>query len=227
MLIPHLLFGHFVGDYLLQTDWIAIRKVQSFDGLLLHVLIVAVASAIAISPYLSLVWLPFTLLMLLHLAQDRLKTWLGRRLRWHLAWLYFLDQASHIAMIIAFQLWLDHKGIAPETSSIEQFLLALGAALIVVTRFYEVSWWANWFDMIVYMARWQRWGYLERATMLIMATLGAAGTVLALSFSLPRLYWSWRRGQALWRQRYGLLEWCLGILLSIAIGYGLLHPMIP
>lgn len=225
MIIPHLVFAHFVGDYLLQTSWLVVRKSQGWDGLLLHGGIVFSMSLIAVAPYWEPLFLPLCLLFAVHTVQDWLKVWLGQRLRLHLAWAYFADQLGHYALIGAIGWWAQST-LELKPSDFEIFVMWLGAALIVVTRFYNVSWWSNWFEMIVYMNRWQMWTYAEHSAMLLLATLGAIPAVIALTFGLPRLFWAWRRGVPLWKQHYGMLEWSLGILLSVGLGYFGLSPLL-
>jgi hypothetical protein len=227
LIIPHLLFAHLVGDYLLQTGWLAARKSQALDGLLLHTTIVFVMSVLALAPYISILAGPLLVLYALHTLQDALKAWLGPRLNVHFAWTYFADQAGHLLVILGIQVWVDSQHLAVNPSDLEIFVMSLGASLILVTRAYEVSWWANWFEMIVYMSRWQVWSYVERAGVLLVMTLGGvAGLVLVPFFALPRLVAAARAGTPLWRQRYGLLEWGLGILVGVIIGGSILHPLL-
>ncbi|MBZ0308569.1 MAG: DUF3307 domain-containing protein [Anaerolineae bacterium] len=214
MIIPHLLFAHLVGDYLLQTNWLAVRKSQALDGLLLHGLIIYLISLLATAPYFEAVFLPITLLFVVHTFQDWLKVWSGPRLRVHLAYGYFIDQGLHLLLILGIQMLVD-----VDTPHAEVVFMSLGAALIAVTRFYEVSWWANWFEMIIHMNRWQVWGDVERVMMLLAAMLGPVPALVSPIFALPRLYYAWRIGNPLWKERYGLLEWGLGIVFSLCLGY--------
>lgn len=223
MILPHLLFGHFVGDYLLQTTWLVVRKSQAWDGLVLHSGIVTLMTVFALAPYLDALWAPLLLLFVVHTAQDWSKVWLGQSTNWHLSWGYFADQGLHYLLILGIALYAQRFDLA--VSPFEIMLFSIGTVLIVVTRFYEVSWWSNWFNMIAYMNRWQGWSYLERVAMTLLAMLGAVPAVLAISCALPRLLWSWQSGKPLWAQRYGLLEWALGIALSLGLGYGVLHQI--
>lgn len=225
LIIPHLIFAHLLGDYALQTDWLAARKSQAWDGLLLHGAIVWVMSVIALSPYLNHweVVLALVTLGVVHTSQDGLKVWSGPRLRLHLSIPYMADQVSHIVLIVILQLALGDILSPPPT---EIFIMALGASLIFVTRFYDVSWWANWFEMIIYMNRWRTWAYIERLLMLFCASLGIGGALVAPLIALPRLYYAWRIGAPLWKQNHGLLEWSLGIVFCVGLGYLGLHQII-
>jgi hypothetical protein len=94
-----------------------------------------------------------------------------------------------------------------------------GAAVIAVTRFYEVTWWANWLDMIPYMNRWRLMGYLERLCMLALAASGL--WMIAPLCVLPRLALSAYSNRPIWRQRRGTLELVLGVALSVTLGIAL------
>lgn len=221
MIIPHLLFAHLIGDYLLQTTWLVIRKGQAMDGLLIHGLIIYVISLLMLAPYFEQVWLGVTLLFVVHTLQDWVKVYATPRLNIHLAYPYFADQLLHLLLIILIDALVEVK-----TTDFEVFVMSLGAAIVLVTRFYKVSWWANWFEMIGYMNRWDIWSDVERVGMLLLATTGFVGALIAPLLALPRLAYAWRWGNPLWKQRYGLLEWGLGIVLSVGIGYFCLFAMI-
>lgn len=211
VIIPHLLFAHLMSDYVLQTSWLVIRKSQAWDGLLIHGATVAIISTLMLAPYLESVWLWMVILFGVHTAQDWLKVWLTPRLPLHLSYAYFADQVLHFGLILLMDAAVDIP-----TTQLEESVMAFGAALILVTRFYEVSWWANWFDMIVYMNRWEWWGNVERVLMLLAALVHP---LIAPFFALPRLVYAWWVGNPLWKERYGLLEWGIGILFSVSVGY--------
>ncbi|MFP4322104.1 MAG: DUF3307 domain-containing protein [Anaerolineales bacterium] len=221
-IIPNLLLAHFIGDYLLQTNWLAARKGQSREGLLIHTGFVLAMSVVAVAPYVGTLWPVLLVLFVVHTAQDAFKIWVQPRLDVHLAWTYFADQAGHIALILAIGWWV---GDAVVPGPFMQFSMAFCAALIIVTRAYEVSVWANWFSMIVYVQRWQTWGYAERVLMLVLAMLGPLGAGLAWGVALPRAVVAWQRGAPLWAQPAHMIEWLAGVLLAIALGYGWLHPL--
>jgi hypothetical protein len=210
MIFFHLLFAHLLADYVLQTDWLAARKSQATDGLLIHGLMVYAMSLLVLAPYWNMVFWWVTLLFVIHTTQDWMKVRIGRRLPLPLA--YFLDQALHLALIVLIAVQVD---VNP--SDWEVLAMALGACLILVTRFYEVSWWANWFEMIPYMQRWQIWSDVERVVMLLLSAVGLV--VLAPVAALPRLVYAWRYEEPLWRTRYGVLEWGIGIVFCVILGY--------
>jgi len=223
VILPHLLCAHFIGDYLLQSGWLASRKLQTRQGLLIHTGLIYLVSIIALAPYFQQTFLPVTVLFLLHTAQDALKARLTPYWHGHLAWTYFADQTLHLLVIVGIAAWVgDDLAVPP----LETFSMAFLAAWVVVTRCYEVTWWANCFELIPYMARWQVWLYLEHTSMLVLASFGELGLILACCCALPRLLWAWARGVPLWQQRYGLLEWALGILLCLTLGFFGLQPFL-
>ncbi|HLY27081.1 MAG TPA: DUF3307 domain-containing protein [Aggregatilineales bacterium] len=215
MLIPHLLFAHFLADYTLQTNWLIVRKGQSWDGLALHALMVFFMSALVLAPYIRVLFLPLVAMSVVHGFQDWGKIYTGPRFRIHPFIPYMLDQFLHYITIIIMQV-LFGSLLQPAPSQAELLFMSAGAVSIAVTRFYDVTWWANWLDMIPYMNRWQVWGYAER---LAMVTLAAAGLAVAAPLCvLPRLVYSARIGLPIWKQARGALELVIGVIFSIGLG---------
>jgi len=109
-LFLRLLLGHMVGDYILQTGYVARAKAESWRGLLLHVSIVSATMALATIGILSWPWWVF--LGLAHLFIDGMRTYvIGDTGRW--GWLYILaDQATHLLV-----LWFVAFQVQPETLS--------------------------------------------------------------------------------------------------------------
>ncbi|MEA3351968.1 MAG: DUF3307 domain-containing protein [Chloroflexota bacterium] len=58
--------AHLIGDFILQTDWMAVRKKRSYFACLIHVLVYLI-------PFLAcdLEWWQFALIGVMHFAQDR------------------------------------------------------------------------------------------------------------------------------------------------------------
>jgi hypothetical protein len=128
------------------------------------------------------------------------------------------DQCLHYLTILGIQAWAGGR-LSPPPDATEIALMWTGAALVAVTRAYDVTWWANWLDMIPYMNRWRAIGYLERIAMLAVAAVGL--WFAAPLCIVPRLIIAQRRGHPIWRQRRGQLEIGLGAVFSIALGIGL------
>ncbi len=215
MLIPHLLLAHMLADYVLQTNWLVARKSQGWEGLALHGLMVFVMSLLVLPAYLPVLFFPLLAMSLVHTFQDWVKVYTGPRIKIHPFIPYLIDQVLHYIQIaivqVLFGAWLQ-----PPPGSVEQLVMACGAAGIAATRFYDVTWWANWLDMLPYMNRWRTWGYAER---LAMVALSAAGLFwLAPLCALPRLWFAWYCKHPIWKQRRGALEMGIGILFSIGLG---------
>lgn len=222
MIIPHLVFSHLVADYLLQTNWLAERKARfdirdfrSWDGLLLHITMVWLVSLAVLPDYIGLIWPQITLLALVHMSQDAVKSWTTIKLPIPPALGYFADQALHLVAIVIFQI-LVGQHLTPPPGVLQIRLLVGGISLILITRFYEVSWWANWPAMYAYMSRWRLWSYTERCTMLVLSLIGLWW--LAPLAILPRVYAMRRKGQPIEQQPNGILELLLGMALSVILG---------
>jgi hypothetical protein len=215
LLIPHLLFAHMLADYTLQTNWLIVRKGQSWDGLALHGLMVFVTSVLVLYRYLDILLIPLIILSLIHTFQDWVKIYTGPRIKIHPFIPYMIDQLCHYIAIIIMQSLFGSQ-LQPPPTHAEQLFMASGAVAIAVTRFYDVTWWANWLDMIAFMNRWQVWGYIER---LAMAALSAAGLFFVAPLCVvPRMLYAWRYDTPLWNQPRGKIELPLGVIFSIALG---------
>jgi hypothetical protein len=175
--------------------------------------------------YFSVVFIPFLLMSLLHTAQDWLKVYATPRLGIHPVYTYTADQASHYVVIVIMQVLIAAL-LIPSPSLIEDWVMGMGACIIIMTRFYEVSWWANWFDMMPYMNRWRVLSYAERLAAFGLSVTGLF--FLAPLCVLPRLYLMRRAGQPIWKQPNGTLEMGLGIVTAIVLGVLMmsLNPMI-
>lgn len=225
MIIPHLVFSHLVADYLLQTNWLAERKAavvlrdpRTWDGLLLHIAMVWLVSLAVLPDYIGQIWPQITILAMVHMSQDALKSWTTVRLPVPPALGYFADQALHWLAIVIFQLVVG-PSLSPPPGALQVRLLLGGIVLIVLTRFYEVSWWANWPTMYAYMSRWRLWSYTERCAMLVLSLIGLWW--LAPLAVLPRVAVMRRHGEPIERQPNGLLELLLGMALSVILGLAL------
>ncbi len=222
MVAPQLIFAHLLADYVLQTDWLATRKerfdpqeIHSWGGLLLHGTIVWLASLAVLAPHIGLLWPYVTVLTLIHTVQDALKIQINSR--WHIPTLipYLVDQALHIVAILIFQAVVTRR-FTLENNPTVLTLMMVGSSVVAVTRFYEVSWWANWREIYAYIVRWRYWGYAERTTMLLLSAIGWWWlSPLAIA---PRLYTAQRRGKPIWAQPAGIPELLLGVVFSVILG---------
>jgi hypothetical protein len=217
-MISHLMFAHMLADYVLQSNWLVSCKGKSWTGLALHGSIVGFVALAALAPYIEQVWFVVVILTIVHTLQDALKVHIGPRLRIHSIGPYMADQIAHYILIMALDAWAGER-LALPPGDIEIAFMWTGAAVLSVTRFYDVTLWANWLDMIPYMNRWRSLSYIERITMLALATAGL--WFVAPLCVLPRLIVSRQRQRPIWKQRRGLLEMAGGAVLSIAVGIGL------
>ncbi len=102
LLVP-LVAGHFLGDFVLQADWMVERK-RRFGVVLLHAAIVAVVSCVLLGHVPSWWWL-FPTLLVTHLLVDLAKgagdRSIGRRGANARVALFLLDQAAHLLVLAA------------------------------------------------------------------------------------------------------------------------------
>ena len=212
-----------LADYTLQTNWLIVRKGQAWNGLALHGLMVLATAIMALPQYITVLLVPLLVLSALHTFQDWVKIFTGPRIRIHPFIPYILDQVLHYTAIVILQIVVGGL-LQPRLGQVETFLMAVGAVTIAVTRFYDVTWWANWLDMIPYMNRWAIWGYAERLAMVALATVGLF--FLAPLCVLPRLLYAAYSRSPIWEQPRGVWEMGIGIIVSVALGL-VLHGMLP
>lgn len=102
LLVP-LIAGHFLGDFVLQADWMVERK-RRFGVVLLHAAIVAIVSCLLLGHVPSWWWL-FPTLLVTHLLVDLLKGLgdrsIGRYGSNARVALFLLDQAAHLIVLAA------------------------------------------------------------------------------------------------------------------------------
>ena len=99
-----LLVGHMVGDFILQTRWMADKKSQAFFPLIVHSLVYTLAVTLLSSLAGGLSWKGITLIFLCHLALDNRKfiDFWARRVNGNtdIGWLKItLDQSWHILVL--------------------------------------------------------------------------------------------------------------------------------
>ena len=96
-----LLFGHFIGDYLLQFRKVYTLKFRGLKGVIPHVLLVVASLTLLSWPYLKLpgMWGFLIFIGITHLFQDWIKANLIK-IKDNL-WVYLLDQILHALAISA------------------------------------------------------------------------------------------------------------------------------
>ena len=204
-----------LADYLLQTNWLIARKGQRWDGLAIHGAMVFSMSLLSLAPYYRVVLLPLAIFSVVHTAQDWLKIYSGPRIKIHPFIPYAADQLSHYTQIVILQLVVGPQ-LIPAPPQADIIFATIGASGVTLTRFYDISWWSNWLDMIPYMTRWRWIAYTERLAMFVLAVAGLF--FLAPLCVVPRLFVSWRIKQPIWKQKRGVLEMSLGVILAIGLG---------
>jgi len=98
-----LIAGHFIGDFLLQPDWMVTRKGRSRVALL-HATIVAVATGLLFGNVATWWWL-LPVLLLTHMLVDLIKASADRRIGERSVngrvTLFLLDQTVHLVVLVA------------------------------------------------------------------------------------------------------------------------------
>jgi hypothetical protein len=205
-----------LADYILQTGWL-IKIKPTPRGLGLHGFMVWLMSVFVLAPYLETLFIPITLMAVLHTIQDGIKLAVTPTLNKrgiHPIFAYGADQLSHYILIVLWQFWFTGN---TRFDPIESYFMTIGACVVAVTRFYEVTWWSNWFkELYDYFGRWRWFQYAERLAMLGLSALGFFW--LAPLCVLPRVWVSYRTKQPIWKQPYGLAEMLLGMAICIVLG---------
>jgi hypothetical protein len=127
----NLLLAHFIGDFLLQTDWM-VRNRDRFWVLTLHVSIHLGAMLLLIGDARSEYWVLILLIALIHFGQDALKIFLVRKLP---AWsvpAFILDQILHYSIIWAF-VWFYSTGTGNLALAQKTNWVLFGISYIFVT----------------------------------------------------------------------------------------------
>lgn len=96
-----LILGHLLGDFVLQPYWLVIAKRNGWPGLLIHVGVVTLVTAILVWTLFPVWWVWIIILYLGHLFIDQFRTFIftdntnGKGLL-----LLLLDQIAHIVLIV-------------------------------------------------------------------------------------------------------------------------------
>jgi hypothetical protein len=136
-MIWNLLLAHFLGDFLLQTDWIARRK-EEFSVLLLHVAILFSLMILLAGNNRIILWPYLLLIAVIHLIQDRIKINLTNKNNRQTVLYFFLDQIIHVATIIGvlFFIELIH---GPLDSPGKPTLVILALVAVFLTQFWFIT----------------------------------------------------------------------------------------
>ena len=126
------ILAHLLGDYALQTDYIAKVKTQGIKGIALHTLIVGAAQVILLSVFGVRGILTGLAGAVLHFFVDWWKLYLGRRMKHRILLLYLMDQVLHLLIIVMLTLWMAPEGRHAE-QEIQLIQLSISAILILFT----------------------------------------------------------------------------------------------
>ena len=96
-----LILGHLIGDFVLQTIDLVRYKGHSWKGLFLHSGIVVISCGLCLWNHLATWWPWLIPLFFLHVGTDWAKVILNRRVTGWKTRFFFLDQAAHLAVIVA------------------------------------------------------------------------------------------------------------------------------
>lgn len=184
-----LLLGHVVGDFVLQPYWLVIAKRNGWRGLLIHVGVVTLITAILVWGTIPNWWVWIIVLYLGHLFIDQFRTFVftdntkGKGLL-----LLLLDQAAHV-LLIALIAWAatgwtiaDLQILLNTDSAVTQYrmmayLIAL-AAMIGVVPVLEAE---------ITVAAWAAQGHEVKHTVEIDSSdriLGSLERILAMALIL-------------------------------------------
>jgi len=126
-----LILAHFIGDFLLQTDWMA-RNRDKFWVLTLHTSIHFGVMLLLIGNSRSEYWPLITLLSLIHMGQDALKIVLVQRRPDLSVLAFFLDQILHYSFIWVF-IWVFQMGAGFMTLAQRPAWVMIAMAYLLVT----------------------------------------------------------------------------------------------
>jgi hypothetical protein len=223
-LFLELYLGHLIGDFLFQPGRLVIAKRDGVPGLLLHTLVVGLATIAVVIGSVAIDWAPAVLVTGLHLVIERITiaTYLKTPTRGLFTLL--MDQAMH-ALSIALVVWISGRwsftaGGAAFGVPLSAVQLAKVCALATVMLFGSIL----VFEMgnavlgeqkgrVLRLDRGRVYGIVERGAALALALVHPA---LMLVPFVPRLVWALSRGSGD-RERQ-LLEGATGLGVCIA-GY--------
>jgi len=130
------ILAHLIGDYVLQTDKIALKKSQGIQGVAVHTLLVCLSQLVLLA-YFGVKGIVAALLGAgIHFLIDCLKLALGKRLGKIELLYYFIDQGLHLSVI-----WLLTVIFAPEKGTMDPVLsyVRLVIGLILLTYMSTVT----------------------------------------------------------------------------------------
>ncbi len=136
-MIWNLLLAHFLGDFVLQTDWM-VRHRDKLWVLTLHASIHFVLMFFSAGQSRWVIWPYLLLIALIHFVQDRIKNNLTNRRPDWIRKAFIVDQALHFATIWVVVQWLQIiAGLIPVQQKPIWVIIAI--VYLIVTRVWFIS----------------------------------------------------------------------------------------
>ncbi|MBN1583317.1 MAG: DUF3307 domain-containing protein [Anaerolineae bacterium] len=121
-MLQAIFFAHLLGDYVFQTDRIAMWKSRSIWGVLVHGGIVTAFTLLCALPF-ALDWWPYALLLgTIHTLIDVARTKAGKTDAATTLFLFLLDQALHVLAIVLVVSWSGWLARRPVESALGTWL---------------------------------------------------------------------------------------------------------
>jgi hypothetical protein len=136
-LIWNLLLAHFMGDFLLQSDWVANRK-TNFWVLVLHVGTVFGLMLLLVGNSRWAAWPYLLFIAAIHLLQDRLKIALTNWKQAARVPFFLLDQLIHYVVIVGVVTWFNASHPALSSFSKPAWII-YALALLLVTDVWFIT----------------------------------------------------------------------------------------
>ena len=136
-MVWYLLLAHFLGDFVLQNDWM-VRNRDNLWVLSLHAGIHFLLMFLLAGQLRSVIW-PFLLLIaMIHFVQDRIKNNLTNKRRDWISVAFIIDQALHFIAIWAVVSWIE-RVIGPLSIPERPIWVILAISYLCVTYVWFIS----------------------------------------------------------------------------------------
>jgi len=202
-LLLELYLGHLLGDFVLQPGWLVAAKREGVWGLLLHVAVIGLCTAVILGEIVVHLWNIVLLAMAAHLAIEVITVRIRATSRISGLSVFLIDQGLHVVSLVAL-VWIASRLMDIETATafgVTASTPALGLACAVVAVAFmgaivchEVT---NVFGpdskrRVILPFDWARvYGMVERTAALLAAVL-VNPAYLVLPF-IPRVVYLWGR----------------------------------
>jgi hypothetical protein len=136
-MVWYLFLAHFIGDFVLQTDWM-VRRRDNFWVLSLHAGIHFALMFLFVGDSRYALWPYLLLVALIHLGQDRIKNTLTNKRPDWITVSFIIDQILHLTAIWILVWWLIGK-VNPLFSTEKPVWVILGITFLIVTYVWFIS----------------------------------------------------------------------------------------